>query len=56
MKCPECGKKVVYQGVTEIECETFGCPNGPEVPNTWDIREQIDIDWSKLDWKGFYVP
>lgn len=37
MKCPLCGSKVTYQGISTIECQGVGCSNGPSisVPPGW---------------------
>ena len=28
MNCPLCGSKVIYQGLSNVECEGYGCENG----------------------------
>jgi hypothetical protein len=53
MKCPECGCKVVYQGLQfEIECEKYGCKNGPVIKalSFKDLEQELALEQCALQW------
>lgn len=54
MNCPLCGSKVSYQGLTQVECEGFGCPNGHSDPLKGWEQDPVQPLWRHVSGKLVY--